>query len=74
MSSQRRRQRGGQGSLVPVGNSAPPTRIHKVILQETTATMVLYTLPAVEHIIRVNDSSVIIVAHILIYTFPEFGN
>ena len=39
-----------------VGNSGPPTRIHKVILQETTATMVLYTLPAVEPIIRVNDS------------------
>ena len=27
---------------------APPTRIHKVIVQETTATMVLYTLPAVK--------------------------
>jgi len=33
----------------------PPTRIDKVILQETTATMVLYTLPVVEPIIRVND-------------------
>ena len=32
----------------PVVNSGPPTRIHKVVLQETMATMVLYTLPAVE--------------------------
>ena len=35
---------------------------------------VLYTLPAVEPIIRVNDSAIIIVAHILILIFPEFGN
>ena len=41
---------GVQGGLPPlVGNSPlPPMRIHKVILQETTVTMVLYTLPAVE--------------------------
>jgi len=34
--------------------------------------MVLY-IPSVEPIIRVNDSAIIIVAHILILTFPEFG-
>ena len=39
---------GSQGDLAPIGNSGYPTRIHKVILQEMTATMVLYTLPAVE--------------------------
>jgi len=34
--------------------------------------MVLYTLPAAEPIIRVNDSAIIIVAHILIYSpFPN---
>ena len=43
------------GAAGEQGGLAPPTRIHKVILQETTATMVLYTLPVVEPIIRVND-------------------
>ena len=58
---QRRCQQGG-GAPPPVGNSGSPTRIHKVILQETMGTIVLYTLPAVEPIIRVNDSAIIIVA------------
>jgi len=34
--------------------------------------MVLYTLPSVETIIRVNDSAIKFVAHILIYSpFPN---
>jgi len=39
---------GGPGPAYEI--MTPPTRIHKVwlILQETTATLVLYTLPAVE--------------------------
>jgi len=56
---------GASGGQLPPGprkKFCPPTRIHKLILQETTATMVLYTLPAVEPIIRVNDSAIIIVA------------
>ena len=64
---------GGAEGPAPRRKFWPPTRIHKVILQETTVTMVLYTLPAVEPIIRVNDSAIIIVAHILIYTFLELG-
>ena len=45
--SQRRRQRGGgAGARTPVGNSGPPTRIHEVILQETTATIVLQSADA----------------------------
>ena len=37
-----------QEGLAPRRKFWPPTRIYKVILQETTATTVLYTLPAVE--------------------------
>ena len=61
---------GGAGGLAPVGNSAPqPGSIRN---DDDHRTMVLYTLPAVEPIIRVNDSAIIIVAHILIYSpFPN---
>ena len=47
---------GGGRDLPPVRNSAPPPiRIHKVILQETTARMVLYTkFNANKHLLRLS--------------------
>jgi len=65
---------GGQGAS-PVGNSGPPNQDPSSYTARNDGddrTMVLYTLPSVEPIIRVNDSAIIIVAHILIYSpFPN---
>ena len=61
------------GGLPPVGNCGP----HKVILQETTATIgrwhcTNYIIPAVEPITRVNDSAILLWP--IFFTFLEFGN
>ena len=71
--------KGGGGQGVPPRRKfcPPPTRIHKVTARNdgddrTIVLYILVTLPAVEPVIRVNDSAIIIVAHILIYSpFPN---
>ena len=62
----------GEGGPAPVGNSAPPNQDPQSYTARNDGddrTMVLHTLPAVESIIRVNDSAIMIVAHILMLDF-----